>query len=86
MIQERIHALRKNNIGGICVTGLYGVGGIGKTSICKTPFFTKFHGKVCHAELERGSEEGLLREVLKSLTNTSRERLNEFSADQVMST
>ena len=63
------------------------MGGTGKTSICKALcnyFYTKFHGKVCHAELERGNREDLLREVLKSLTNTSRERLNEFNEDQVM--
>lgn len=67
--------------------GLYGMGGIGKTSICKAlcnDFFTEYHGKVCHAELEKGSKESLLREVLKNLTNTSYERLNEFNENQVM--
>ncbi|KAG0627870.1 hypothetical protein M758_2G234400 [Ceratodon purpureus] len=87
VIQKKIQeVLLKDNIHGNCVMGLYGMGGIGKTSICKSlcnKYYTKFHGKVCHAELERGSKEGLFREVLKSLTNTSRERLNEFNADQL---
>ncbi|KAG0561405.1 hypothetical protein KC19_9G062400 [Ceratodon purpureus] len=86
IIQNTINAIRKDNIHGVSVLGLHGMGGIGKTSICKAlcnNFFTKFHGKVCHAELERGSKEGLLREVLKSLTITSRERLNEFNEDQL---
>ena len=67
--------------------GLYGMGGMGKTSICKVlcnEFFTQFRGRVCHAELERKSEEELLREVLKKLTSTSSKVLDGFNKDQVI--
>ena len=71
---------------GVCVMGLYGMVGIGKTSICKAlcnEFYTKFHGKVCHAELERVVEDELLREVLKKLSNTNHEQLDEFNENEV---
>ena len=80
--------LRKNSSGRVCVVGLYGMGGIGKSSICKAlcnDFFTEFCGRVCYAELERRSEEELLRDVLKNLTKASWEGLDRFKLDQVCS-
>ncbi|KAG0562531.1 hypothetical protein KC19_9G153800 [Ceratodon purpureus] len=87
IIQNKIHALRKDNIHGVCVIALYGMGGIGKTSICKVlcnMFSTIFHGKVCYAKLERDNKENLLRKVLKSLSNTRYERLNDFNVDELL--
>ena len=62
------------------------MGGIGKTSICKVlcnEYFSKFRGKVCLAELKQGSEEELLREVLKRLTNKGHEYFEKFNVDEV---
>lgn len=77
---------RKDESRGVYVMGLYGMVGIGKTSICKAlcnEFYTEFHGKVCHAELERVLEDELLREVLKKLSSTSHEQLDGFNGNEV---
>jgi len=86
VICDKINVEQQKSCFGFCVVGLHGMGGIGKTSICKAlcnEFFTDFNGRVCHAELERGSEEELLRRVLKALTNTSHDRLDKFGEGQV---
>ncbi|KAG0590565.1 hypothetical protein KC19_1G110000 [Ceratodon purpureus] len=85
-IQDMIDLQQKDESLGVCVMGLYGMVGIGKTSICKAlcnEFYTKFHGKVCHAELERVVEDELLREVLKKLSNTNHEQLDEFNENEL---
>ena len=86
MIQEKINTSRNGKNHEVCVVGLYGMGGIGKTSMCKAlcnEFVTRFHGRVCHAELERKSKEELLREVLRRLTSTSHEVLKGWNEDEV---
>lgn len=72
---------------GVRVIGLHGIGGIGKTTICKAmcnEMSKEFHGKVCHIELKSSSEPvQLLREVLKRLTDIRPEMLDGLNTDEV---
>ena len=66
--------------------GLYGVIGIGKTTACKAlcnELFTEFQGRVCHVELENGSDLELLREVLTRITDIRPEVVNGFNKNEV---
>ncbi len=81
VIEEKMIDVQQNySTDDVCVLGLYGMGGIGKSSICKAlcnEFFTRFHGKVCYAKLGKKKEEKLLREVLQNLiSKSSFERLS----------
>lgn len=61
--------------------GLYGMGGIGKTTICKSlcnDYHVEFNGKVWHAELGRKSPEEIQKDVLRHLVGTSETLLNKF--------
>jgi nitrogenase subunit NifH len=67
---------------------MYGVGGIGKTTMCKTlcnELSNEYEGQVCHVEFEsKGtSSKGLLEKVLMRLTNISLEALQRFNEGQV---
>jgi GTPase SAR1 family protein len=71
---------------GARMLGVYGVGGIGKTTACKVlcnDYFEEFEGKVCHIEFGIGSKLLILQEVLKRLTETSQELIKNFSEDEV---
>ena len=66
--------------------GLHGMGGMGKTEICKimcNELDGEFNGKVCHVELRQESEVKLVKKVLTTLTNTSVELVEEVGKDKV---
>ncbi|KAG0582701.1 hypothetical protein KC19_3G078300 [Ceratodon purpureus] len=60
------------------VMGLYGTGGIGKTTFCKVlldELETRFAGKVCHVEVgSQRTQHELLQVVIRSLTDTDYKR------------
>ena len=67
--------------------GLYGMGGMGKTEICKmmcNEMDGEFDGKVYHVELGSQSEHELVTEVLTTLTNTSAEVVQKVEKGKVI--
>jgi Ni2+-binding GTPase involved in maturation of urease and hydrogenase len=67
-------AKTKPSSNGARVVGVYGIGGIGKTTFCKElcyQLYKRFDGKVCHAELGSKSETELQKEVVQKLTNVN---------------
>ena len=66
--------------------GLYGLGGMGKTQICKimcNELDGEFDGRVCHVELGKQSKHELVKKVLTTLTDTSAEVVQEVGEDKV---
>lgn len=62
------------------VVGLFGMGGVGKTTISKVlcnQLFGNFSGKVCHVELGGKNLVELQKKVLKELTGASLEILTD---------
>ena len=87
MLRKRIEGTRVCQSYGVRVLDLYGTAGIGKSTICKAlcnEYFTKFQGKVCHLEFGKGgTEQQLLEEALKRLTDTKPEISKDLHIDKV---
>ena len=70
--------------------GLYGMGGMGKTQICKmmcNEMDGKFDGKVCHVELKHElpqRKHELVKKVLTTLTDTKVEVVQGVEEDKVL--
>ena len=70
IIQKIAQTTTREN--GVRVVGMYGVGGIGKTTFCKElcyQLYKRFEGRVCHVEFGSKSESELRKEVVRKLTN-----------------
>ncbi|KAG0598288.1 hypothetical protein M758_12G061400 [Ceratodon purpureus] len=73
---DQVMTTSKNHI-----IGLYGMGGIGKTTIGKAlcnELSSKFHDRVCHIEFGSGTEMELLRKTLKTCTQIRHDVLDEL--------
>ena len=66
--------------------GLYGLGGMGKTELCKmmcNEMDGEFDGKVCHVELGKPSKYEVVKKVVTKLTNGSAELFQEMEEHKV---
>ncbi|KAG0615190.1 hypothetical protein M758_5G022300 [Ceratodon purpureus] len=82
VVCEKIDQAKVSNEYGARVVGLYGMGGIGKTTICQAlcnVYSKRMQGRVCHVELGIASDLNLLQEALKRLTNKSHKFVSELT-------
>lgn len=88
MLHHKIEQARPNNGYGARLLGVYGVDGIGKTTICQAlcnDYLARMHGKVCHLELGSASNLELLHEAFKRLSNKGHEVWSKLNESQVRS-
>ena len=83
IVEGMFEPTTNGNAQGVKMLGLYGMGGVGKTTMCKAlcnHFQQRFQGRVCHVEL--GSHEKYLdlqKKVLKKLTDLSDQALQNIT-------
>jgi hypothetical protein len=86
VVHERIEEGQISKRFGIPMVGIYGAGGIGKTTMCHilcNGYLAKMQGRVFHAELGSASDLELLQGALKNLTNKSAEFVHELNESKV---
>jgi ABC-type cobalamin/Fe3+-siderophores transport system ATPase subunit len=88
VVNKNIKQIGLSTMYNVKVVGMYGVGGIGKSTVCKTlcnELSHEYEGRVCHFEFEitNLSSKGLLEKVLMRLTNTSLEFLQRMNEGEV---